>query len=230
MGQAVLVHGLNRATSHRSLAAWWPLVFGLLTLLAPSAPRAQLEIQEAQLALIRQGQILANTAASVAGARATDSDNDGTLEPLAMRTGGGPADGGLLPVGSAVATTDGWGTPLGYCAWDHGAARGAVAGQPFVVSTPVAGRLIAAPNDVGNGPMLAVIFAGPNRVYNTTCASIAAGGVAQGDDYVVVRDLNQTVLTAGVSFSRPPVRFDLTPQAGINVTASSLQKLLAAHA
>ena len=80
----------------------------MLALALPAVPQAQLDIQEAQLALIRQGQILANTAATVAtvaGARATDSDNDGTLEPLAMRTGGGPADGGLLPAASAAVSS-----------------------------------------------------------------------------------------------------------------------------
>ena len=205
----------------------WRAALACLATGLPAVPQAQLDIQEAQLALIRQGQILANTAATVAGARATDSDNDGTLEPLAMRAGGGPADGGLLPSGSAVVSTDGWGTPLGYCAWDHGAVQGATPGQAFAVAAPAAGRLIAARNASGNGVLLAVIFAGPNRSFDTTCAHLAAGGAALGDDHVAARDLNQTLLAAGVSFSRPPVDHDKTPPTALSGWSSSLQKLLA---
>ena len=183
-----------------------------LVLLAPIGALAQSLLQEAQLALIRQGQVAAQTAASVVAARATDTDNDGTLEPPAMLPTSGPAPlgGGWLPIGSTLSTTDGRGIPFGYCAWDHGTTRAAVA----------AGWIPAA-NSTGDGPMVAVIYAGPNRVFDTSCAWLAGGGSAAGDDFVAVRDLSQSVLTSGVSFSRPPVDSALNTGSG-----SSLRSLL----
>ena len=173
-----------------------PVAMAAALLFVPVAPHAQVELQEARLALIRQGQILTNTAASIISSRARDEDNDGFLEPPGVAsppTGVAvPVGGGVLPSGTAVSATDGYGTPLGYCAWDHGPVTG------------LAGLL--AGSSLGHGPMIAVIFAGPNRVFDTTCAALASGGFAGGDDYVAVRDLNQTVLAAGVSLARPSVQ------------------------
>jgi hypothetical protein len=139
----------NLASTSRRL----PVAVAVTALLVPTVPLAQVQTREATLALGRQGQVPANAAAAVVAARATDSDRDGTPEPLGARASG----------------------------TEH-----------------------AAPT--GGGPMLTVIFAGPNRTFDTTRASLAPPGcTAARDDYVVVRDLDTTLLTAGVSLSRPPV-------------------------
>ncbi len=162
-----------------------------LALAAPgtAVPR-ELPLHEARLALLREGQILANTAATVLAARATDRDNDGTLEPPAMRDAWGPTSRiGQLPAGFGVPQADGYGTPLGYCAFDNG-------------STTSGANLV--PGTLNGGRLLAVVFAGADRTLQTTCADIAAGST-RGDDFVSVRDTSQTLLSAGVSLTRPPV-------------------------
>ena len=99
-----------------------PVAAAVIALLSPAWLHAQSDVQEARLALLRQSQVLVNTAASIVALRARDSDNDGTLEPPAMAAGAGPTGGGLLPTGVAIQQTDGYGTALGYCAWDQGSA------------------------------------------------------------------------------------------------------------
>ena len=69
-------------------------------------------------------------------------------------------------------------------------------------ATPATGLLSGGPTD---GLLLAVIFAGPDRVFQTTCAGLQAGGTAQGDDYVATMSTSQTNLGSGISFARPPL-------------------------
>jgi hypothetical protein len=109
----------------------------------------------------------------------SDSDHDGYIEAPAMSTGsGGPTGGGVIPATSAAPATDSYGVKLGYCAWDNGSTNSSSGRITGVVSGYTA-------------PVIAVISAGLDNVFNTTCANISAGQGAQGDDYVVVYNSTQ---------------------------------------
>lgn len=110
-------------------------------------------------------------------------DTDGFPLPPAMGGGVGPVGGGLVPSGSAAPKADGYGISLGYCAWDHGTV------------TNHAGRLAGANNM--SAVALAIVSSGSNNSFDTTCAQIASGAGAQGDDYVVSYSAGQ--ISAGVA-------------------------------
>lgn len=110
-------------------------------------------------------------------------DTDGFPLPPAMGGGTGPVGGGLVPSGSAAPKADGYGISLGYCAWDHGTV------------TNHAGRLAGA-NSM-SAVALAIVSSGSNNAFETTCAQIASGAGAQGDDYVVSYSAGQ--ISAGVA-------------------------------
>jgi hypothetical protein len=122
--------------------------------------------------------------AAVAG----DPDSDGITEPVA----GSLAlnDGWEVPASSGAPKTDTWGSKLQYCAWDNGS------------SNLSAGRLQGANPVTASSLQFALISAGPDKAFNTTCtqarASYLAGApvIANGDDGVrtmSVAQLNQGV-------------------------------------
>lgn len=122
---------------------------------------------------IADNNIMAATRLAVASATKTqanrgDCDQDGFVEPLPYRDAGAlpkPTGGGLLPMTMGASQTDPWGVQYGYCVWDSGTQK---------VSDNIAGcggntalRLNGAPKD--NHPVLAVISAGPNGAFETSC-------------------------------------------------------------
>ena len=110
---------------------------------------------------------------------ASDIDGDGFPEAPAMLTGsGGPVRGGYIPTSSAAPKTDSYTVKLGYCAWDNGSTNSS--------TDRIAGNVSAA-----NAPVLAVISAGIDNIFDTTCTSLAAGGGASGDDYVITYTTTQ---------------------------------------
>ncbi len=108
---------------------------------------------------------VAMTNASIKQPLGGDCDADGTVEPIPYDAGGGasvPVGGGLLPVTIAGNVRDPWGNRYGYCAWDHGSAvDDAGCGGPSQSRLPG--------TNVSSWPMVAIISAGPNRVFETTC-------------------------------------------------------------
>ncbi len=117
-----------------------------------------------------------------------DCDADGFVEPLEYTDAGAsdaPAGGGFLP--SAVASThiDPWGTQYGYCAWDAGGTTGAIA-------CDISGNSTNERLD-GNGSLtdetytiIALVSAGPDQVFGTTCTGGATPSISKtGDDIVV---------------------------------------------
>src|SRR5450830_514720 len=114
----------------------------------------------------------------------SDIDGDGFMESPVMLTGsGGPTGGGLIPLTSSAPKNDSYGGNLGYCAWDNGSTNSSV------------NRITGSTNSP-SAPVLAIISAGIDGVFQTTCANIAAGQGAQGDDYVV--SYNSTQIQMGV--------------------------------
>lgn len=100
-----------------------------------------------------------------------DCDADGFVEPVPFRAAGGapyPAGGGLLPTTIGATLTDAWKTEFGYCVWDHGSAidDAGCGGAPQL-------RLRGGAD--GTYSVLAVISAGPNRAFETSCNDFVDG-------------------------------------------------------
>jgi hypothetical protein len=125
-------------------------------------------------------------------AESKDGDGDGYLESPAMRAGAGPAGGGIIPLTSAAPKDDSYGTKLGYCAWDNGA------------TGTLTGLIAGAPSNA-RAPVLAVVTAGSDNIFQTSCADIFAAVAAgtgtgvKGDDFAI--SYNTTQLKLGNSGS-----------------------------
>ncbi|MCB1532917.1 MAG: tail fiber domain-containing protein [Alphaproteobacteria bacterium] len=91
---------------------------------------------------------------------------DGYMEPLEFLTASpNPTGGGQLPAVVASNKIDPWGTEYGYCAWDLG---------PLVDDAGCGGGLqnrLAGPGTDDETPfVLAVISAGPDKTFQTSCS------------------------------------------------------------
>ncbi|MCB1580167.1 MAG: hypothetical protein KDJ32_04695, partial [Alphaproteobacteria bacterium] len=118
-------------------------------------------------------------------------DEDGYTEGPEPVGGGGPTGGGTLPAVGAP-QNDPWGNAYGYCAWDHGLAAADYSG---------CGNYLAGNVDTNN-IAIAVLSAGPNGVFNTTCVDHAGGYMTPntgggGDDIVVSMTYNQAIAGSG---------------------------------
>ncbi len=82
-----------------------------------------------------------------------------------------PVGGGCLPTTVGAARLDPWGTAVGYCGWDHGQ------------QTAGCGGLLQGSN-VRDRPVLAVISAGADRTFQTSCANHPGYVTTAGDDVV----------------------------------------------
>lgn len=106
-----------------------------------------------------------------------DCDADGTMEPLAWTAAGGlpaPVNGGLIPTHSSfkLQPNDPWGTQYGYCGWDGGTQIQTTCGNPTL-------RLKGSPSSI-NTPFMALISAGPDKKFQTTCADFVDTTPADG--------------------------------------------------
>lgn len=116
-----------------------------------------------------------------------DCDADGVPEVAAWITAPPgvphPAGGGLIPSDLGGSRLDAWKTTYGYCVWDHGTAR-------LSGACPSDNRLEG--GESGSGLLVAIISAGPDKIFQTTCANAAGGYVvrnATSDDIVLVHSL-----------------------------------------
>jgi hypothetical protein len=165
-------------------------------LAGPVAPAFAKSVDElvgvAALARLNLQKIAVQQAAAALIAESRDVDGDGYYESPSMLVGGGPAGGGLIPLSSAAPKDDSYGTKLGYCAFDNGGA------------TSLVGHIPGSANNV-SAPVLAVVTAGADNVFQTSCSDIAAsvsngsGTGVKGDDYVI--SYNTTQLKLGLSGS-----------------------------
>lgn len=132
-----------------------------------------------------------------------DSDEDGTIEPIEYVPHGshgcaiGLIGGGCLPSSLGAALTDPYGSPYGYCVWDHGAVNnGHADGSP------------AAPYRLRGGtdaalPVIALISAGPDKIFQTTCHAFdgaGQGGPAKpvgSDDFLFSYTYNEALASSG---------------------------------
>ena len=121
-------------------------------------------------------------------AEARDPDGDGTIEGPAMATdASAPDGGGVIPAGSGAPKSDGYSGLLGYCAWDNGS------------DISSAGRIAGASG--ANAISVAVISYGLDNTYQTTCAQLASGLGAQGDDFAFWMTNNQVVANNSTNVS-----------------------------
>jgi hypothetical protein len=107
-------------------------------------------------------------------ARVVSTDTDSYPLPAAGVVVNG--DGYDMPQVSGASMTDGWGTKFRYCAWDHGTSTNT-------------GRIVGDIHPNANANLFGVISAGPDKTFNTSCASLKAGTVV-GDDIAVWRTLS----------------------------------------
>jgi hypothetical protein len=135
-------------------------------------------------ALLTQAAYTLAAEAAVAG----DGDGDGITEPIA----GSVAlnDGWEVPTSSGAPKADSWGSKLQYCAWDNGSVNAS------------AGRLTGANPAAASNLQFALVSAGPDKSFNTSCAQVlahyaaGAANLANGDDGV--RTLSVAQLNQGV--------------------------------
>jgi hypothetical protein len=122
---------------------------------------------------------------AVNGANAGDCDSDGFVEPVPYVTGASapfPVGGGYLPSTIGASQQDPWQGRYGYCVWDHGTATADVGCE---VSAGVSNRLAGA--NQSDLISLAVISAGPDRVFQTSCRT-AADADAAGNTNGIIGD------------------------------------------
>lgn len=125
----------------------------------------QLTMAKSQLASI--GSMTIMDAANQTGSG--DCDSDGHIEPRPWRVTANakPTNGGLIPLAMGAPTIDPWGMDYGYCAWDVGP----------ISADPACGGgtgMLDGANDTTTGTaetltVLAIISAGPDRSFDTTC-------------------------------------------------------------
>lgn len=106
--------------------------------------------------------------------RLVGADTDSWPLPVAGTTVNG--DGYDIPQSSGASMVDAWTVKMRYCPWDHG------------ISTS-SGRIAGDRYPAANAPLYAVISAGPDKVFATSCANLKAG-TTNGDDLAVWRSLS----------------------------------------
>jgi hypothetical protein len=129
-----------------------------------------------------------------------DCDADGSVEPREWRVGTyGPTGGGLIPLTIGAPVTDPWGTDYGYCVWDVGTqiknvnacSHDNVAANEYRRSgtpTPTTGNALSE-------TVIAIISAGPNRRFETTCRDYANNSIpADANTDVIVSTGDDVVL------------------------------------
>ena len=104
-------------------------------------------------------------------AQNADCDGDSMVEPIAYADPGSkpaPAGGGYIPASIGARKADPWGSPYGYCVWDHGSAA-----QHADCGGPSAGRRIG--GNVSTADAIAIISAGADRIFQSTCVDWVDG-------------------------------------------------------
>lgn len=95
-----------------------------------------------------------------------DCDGDGFIEPLRYDAPGAnahPTGGGLVPAQLAATKLDPWGTPYGYCVWDHGALTLQTGCQASGADRRLSGA------NLKTQPVLVFMSAGPDKTFQTSC-------------------------------------------------------------
>jgi len=142
-----------------------------------------------QMVIGAQTALMAAASQTAAG----DCDLDMFVEPMPWRSPGGspaPAGGGLIPSNIPAPKRDPWGTDYGYCVWDHGPTI-----DDAACGGPTQNRLIGTNSRAY--PSLALISAGPDRIFQTTCADFTVADANGDGDLEDVGDTKLVYKSAG---------------------------------
>ncbi len=149
--------------------------------LATSVKLTRQNTAETQMALGAQVAVMAAANTASGG----DCDSDGFVEPLEWRDAGTdpkPTGGGLVPMSIGMTKKDPWGTEYGYCAWDYGTFGAAGCGG-------VTEKRLQGASASGAYPVVALVSAGTDKVFTTTCRSFATADVNADGDLLDAVDL-----------------------------------------
>lgn len=129
-------------------------------------------------------------AAHILASEARDIDSDGYLEaPAGVSVL--DTNGWEIPASSGAPKSDPWGMPFKYCVWDHGS------------SNASAGRLAGDQPGSAASISVALISAGSDKSFSTSCSQAASG--AGADDLVRTLTIGQTQLAAASLYYGEPV-------------------------
>jgi hypothetical protein len=166
--------------------------------LATSVKLTKINTAENQMTIGAQVAVMA-TASQPGGG---DCDSDNFVEPMEWRaatTEPIPVNGGLIPLSLGISKKDPWGTEYGYCVWNHGA------------TTTGAGcdaNMLEGTNSTAY-PVVALISAGPDKIFTTTCLDFAtADDNSDGD----LDDAGDSPLVAKAAATDDDVIFTYTYQ------------------
>jgi hypothetical protein len=117
-----------------------------------------------------------------------DCDGDGYVEPLEFKDAGAgdkPTGGGYLPDAVGSNKEDPWGMNYGYCAWDAGTIIDDAACDDD--SSASYERLDGSGLDDATYTVIALISAGPDRIFQTTCTGGGSPDItkAAGSDDII---------------------------------------------
>ncbi len=157
-----------------------------------------------------------STTAAVNG----DCDGDSVIEPLEMRAAGAvpaPTGGGLVPAKIGISKKDPWGTEYGYCSWDYGSTTLNASCQQ---ETPGTNLRLAGHATNKDAPVVAIISAGPDRKFTTTCRSFAT---ADANSNGVLTDSGDLALVGKAASSDDDIIFTYTYIQAINATGGLWQ-------
>ncbi|PZP56060.1 MAG: hypothetical protein DI586_04885 [Micavibrio aeruginosavorus] len=144
-----------------------------------------------------------------------DCDGDGVIEPLEWRAPGAtpaPTGGGLLPAKIGINKKDPWGTEYGYCTWDYGSTTLNASCQQ---ETPGTNLRLAGHATNRDTPVVAIISAGPDRKFTTTCRSFAT---ADANSNGVLTDSDDLALVGKAASNDDDIIFTYTYEQARNAT------------
>lgn len=111
-----------------------------------------------------------------------DCDLDGYVEPIEWRaatTEPHPVNGGLVPLSLGISKKDPWGTEYGYCVWNHGS----------TTSGSGCNANMLGGYNARTYPVVALVSAGPDKAFTTTCRTFATADVNSDGDLLDATDL-----------------------------------------
>ncbi len=166
--------------------------------LATSVRLTKINTAENQMTIGAQVAVMATASQANSG----DCDSDSYVEPMEWRaatTEPHPVNGGLVPLGLGISKKDPWGTEYGYCVWNHGS----------VTSGSGCGANMLAGTNSAAYPVVALVSAGPDKTFTTTCRTFAAADANSDGD---LSDAGDSPLVSKASENDDDIIFTYTYQ------------------
>ncbi len=136
-----------------------------------------------------------------------DCDGDTFVEPMEfLDANPAPTGGGQIPAAIGSTKVDAWGTPYGYCAWDPGDIIddvGNLTADPDACDNDGDtnyNRLPGTDDTSDNYMVIAIVSAGADQEFETTCAGGASPGISKtagSDDFWVTHTYATAIAATG---------------------------------